>query len=553
MKFPPDWQVVRLKDIVLDMQPGFAQRPGENGSIGQIRTHNVTPDGRISLKGLKKVNPSENESNKYSLQPGDIIFNNTNSEEWVGKTALYEENDLLTFSNHMTRIRVDNDVILPAFLSRYLHFLWNIGFSRTRAKRWVSQAGIDQQELSKFEVPLPSLIEQQRIVYLIKKTDELRLLRRDRPRSFSILRRNLFSLFFGKFKELEKDKFPLGRITNFITSGSRDWSKYYSNSSHDAIFIRVQNVKKGWLDFSDVAHVSAPENSESTRTRVQPFDLLVSITGSIGQVAIVPENIGEAYISQHVALVRTDLSVPVKFLAEYLNHPAGGQLQINRANYGQTKPGLNLEQIKKLNIPVIDQRKLKPFLDTLKKVEFLINDTIITDKYLENLYTNLSNQAFFGTLTAQWRDSKFGTVYPKKSFDKRLKNKVTITETAPEERAIAQLHHRHSLFDQLSEIQIGVLQEIRHQWRGTLIPSEDLEEFMERSFQVEHLEDASDQIKHALNQLAGLGLIAKISLPNQAGVYVTGYRGLREDELTKASDINSITKKTVRQSLEQKY
>ncbi len=549
MKFPSTWQVLRLKDVILDMQPGFAQRPSEYGAIGQIRTHNVSPDGQITLVGLKQVTPSENETGKYSLEPGDIIFNNTNSEEWVGKTALYEIEEPLAFSNHMTRIRANKELILPAFLSRYLHFLWSIGFSKTRAKRWVSQAGIDQRELLSFKVPLPSLTEQQRIVNILKKVDELRRLRQEKTPLLSNLRKGVFTHFFGNYEELERDKSPLGRISPFITSGSRDWYKYYSNSSHDAIFIRVQNIKEGNLDLSDIAYVSAPENTESERARVQPFDLLISITGTVGQVVVVPENIGEAYISQHVALVRTDLSVPVEFIAEYLNHPAGGQLQISRANYGQTKPGLNLQQIAKLNIPVVDSKKQGEFLNSLLEITSLLDSTMSSEGALDELQKNILCEAFSGELTTQWlkdnhhriladikkRDKILGAVQQKDMSGKRPPKKITITEKAQEERPWLGRKYRRWLLDQLSEIQ-GFVYDALREWKGTLIPSENLDEFGEQSFPVEHLEDANDQIKRALNQLAGLGLIAKISIPNQAGEYVTGYRGLREDELTQVSD-----------------
>ena len=50
MNLPSDWVIVRLKDIVLDTQPGFAQRPSETeGSTPQIRTHNVSPDSTLAI------------------------------------------------------------------------------------------------------------------------------------------------------------------------------------------------------------------------------------------------------------------------------------------------------------------------------------------------------------------------------------------------------------------------------------------------------------------------------------------------------------------------
>ena len=121
------------------------------------------------------------------------------------------------------------------------------------------------------------------------------------------------------------------------------------------------------------------------------------------------------------------------------------------------------------------------------------------------------------------------------------KNKVAIKVHAPEERPWLAQPNRHWLMDQLSDLQ-GFVYDALREWKGTLIPSEDQEIFREQAFPVEHLEDANDQILRALHQLAGLGLIAKISLYNHEGDYVTAFRGLREEELSQVSDRQYLAK-----------
>ncbi|RLA47450.1 MAG: hypothetical protein DRQ97_05990 [Gammaproteobacteria bacterium] len=94
----------------------------------------------------------------------------------------------------------------------------------------------------------------------------------------------------------------LGYMSAFITSGSRGWAKYYSDSG--ALFVRSQNVRNGHLDLADRQYVTPPRGSEGNRTRLILGDLLITITGnSVGNVAMVEQELGEAYISQHVGLV----------------------------------------------------------------------------------------------------------------------------------------------------------------------------------------------------------------------------------------------------------
>jgi type I restriction enzyme S subunit len=112
----------------------------------------------------------------------------------VGKTALFKLEGIYVFSNHMTRIRVNSQLVEPEYLARYLHFLWRAGYYRQRAKRWVSQAAIDQSALSEFKIALPTIPEQQRIVAISRQADELRRLREE-VTLFITLPRTLWGAF----------------------------------------------------------------------------------------------------------------------------------------------------------------------------------------------------------------------------------------------------------------------------------------------------------------------------------------------------------------------
>lgn len=139
--------------------------------------------------------------------------------------------------------------------------------------------------------------------------------------------------------------FSLEKLSNFVTSGSRGWAEYYSDSG--PIFVRSQNVRDGRLDFTDLQHVSPPMGAEGSRTKVQKEDLLITITGnSVGNVACVHEELGEAYISQHVGLVRLSNPRLSEYICRYLAPGAPGNPQISGSQTGQSKPGLNLKNLR---------------------------------------------------------------------------------------------------------------------------------------------------------------------------------------------------------------
>ncbi|MDW8054909.1 MAG: restriction endonuclease subunit S [Anaerolineae bacterium] len=104
---------------------------------------------------------SENDLGKYRLQKGDVLFNNTNSAELVGKTALFTIDDGdYVFSNHLTRLRTRSDIVRPGWLAFYLRFLWTNRYFERAADRWIGQAAVRDDVLRSLTLPLPPADQQ---------------------------------------------------------------------------------------------------------------------------------------------------------------------------------------------------------------------------------------------------------------------------------------------------------------------------------------------------------------------------------------------------------
>lgn len=114
----------------------------------------------------------------------------------------------------------------------------------------------------------------------------------------------------------------LGQLAELITSGSRDWARYY-NSNGRAKFVRMGNLSHDnyLLKEAKMQIVQPPSNGEGTRTRLIEMDLLVSITGDVGWMGLIPKDFGEAYINQHTALVRLLTPVRGTFVPKFLLSP----------------------------------------------------------------------------------------------------------------------------------------------------------------------------------------------------------------------------------------
>ncbi|MDP2177200.1 restriction endonuclease subunit S [Methylicorpusculum sp.] len=532
MNLPDSWIETTVGKVVIDLQPGFAQKPGEDdeGMTAQIRTHNISPEGRITLAGIKHVSPSIKELERYKLTVGDVVFNNTNSVEWVGKTAVFDQEGEYVFSNHMTRLRVDNLLINPDFLARYLQFLWSMGYSKTRAKRWVSQAGIEGATLASFKLPLPTLFEQQRIVDMFGEAQRLRELRHSADITLSRIKQALFLEMFGdpasNRKRLRKKaigkliKFKSGDFLSAKKMAADGIFKVYGgngvNGLHDQYMFEERKIVLGRVGaYCGVVHYSEPKSW---------------ITDNALYVSEKLE-----YLDDHYLVTALELA--------NLNRYAG--------QAGQ--PLISASRINPVEILVPDEAEQKKFSTFVLSLLELGGHRDKAEKQLDEILKELSQQAFIGQLTEMWRNQHHAeleaAVYER---DAVLRERGTIisvrtnTMAPPEHTTDFLLSMRHWLLNELSEFQGAVWTMLRQEWRNLVIV-DDPESFNDfctneqTTRPIEHFNASPNRIRRTLEQLAGLGLIAKVSVPRQNAAtqqtdYLTAFRPLRDNENTRLRD-----------------
>ena len=211
--------LIPLKDLVKEVQAGFAS--GENVPEGtiQVRMNNVDTSGHLSFDSVRRVPTTLKQLDKYSLTPGDILFNNTNSCELVGKSALFEGLDEdVVFSNHFTRIRTNSEKLYNKYLAHYLITLWRRGVFMRLCNRWVNQASVRKEVLLSLAVPIPPLSEQKRIVAVLDKVDALHY-KQQHTQLIDHFLRSTFIDMFGDPATNPK-KFPIKRLSEFYISPS---------------------------------------------------------------------------------------------------------------------------------------------------------------------------------------------------------------------------------------------------------------------------------------------------------------------------------------------
>jgi type I restriction enzyme S subunit len=167
---PEHWQVLPLDEVLESTQYGTSERADLSGRYPVLRMNNLE-DGRIDNSDLKYMDLDDEDLKKYRLQPGDVIFNRTNSFELVGKTALFDLEGDYVFASYLIRVVPEATRLMSEYLNYYLNWQRTQRYLRQVATRGASQSNISATKLGRLKMALPNIREQRRSVEVLQDVD----------------------------------------------------------------------------------------------------------------------------------------------------------------------------------------------------------------------------------------------------------------------------------------------------------------------------------------------------------------------------------------------
>lgn len=179
------YSTVSIHDIADRIVTGFAagkqdqaDNLPEEKRVPHLRPFSVTTEGELSFD-TKKYVPNENLKPDDYCKKGEIIFNNTNSPDLVGKTTVFDSDVLCATSNHMTRITVKEEVN-PYYVASFFNLLLSIGYWKLLCTNFNNQAGVNTETLKKVRIPLPEkAIQDQIAAELMQRRSQANTLRKE--------------------------------------------------------------------------------------------------------------------------------------------------------------------------------------------------------------------------------------------------------------------------------------------------------------------------------------------------------------------------------------
>lgn len=390
-KLPKGWKWVKLGEVIEEALPGFACGQRDPKGIIQVRMNNVDTFGNLILNDFIRVPANDELVKKYALKKDDVLFNNTNSVELVGKTAIFKNHsEPVVYSNHFTRIRPIENLLLPVYLAKWLLNQWQNKIFEKICNRWVGQSAIKNGKLLNLYIPLPSLSEQKKIVKILEEkldaVEKAKKAAEEKLRAANTLKQSYLDQIFNEEK-LQKNLpqgwnwIKLGDVCEKMSNGT---STLQNQEKIGLPVTRIETISKGYIDKEKVGWIDLCL-SDVASFQLNIGDILVSHINSVkclGNCAIYS---GHPNILIHgMNLLRLQIKdADSEYVFNFLKSNTAKKYFENNARRAIGQASINIQVMSKLRIPL-------PRIEDQKRIAKNLNHQFEkTDKLAENIQNEL--------------------------------------------------------------------------------------------------------------------------------------------------------------------
>ncbi|EGQ8730410.1 TPA: restriction endonuclease subunit S [Vibrio parahaemolyticus] len=288
-----------LGDIVSGVTKGTKRKAGiEVREVPYLRVANVQR-GFLDLDEVKTIPATESDIKKYTLVPGDILFNEGGDRDKLGRGWVwYGEVKNCIHQNHVFRMRAFVTDLVPEFISHHGNTFGKLWF-QSAGKQTTNLASINKGILRKFPVPLAPVMEQNKIIELLE--EELTLLAKQEEYTLAALttseaqRKNILkSAFSGQLVPQDPNDEPASVLLEKIKQERealakkpkpRKPSKPKKKVDLMNTLLEVLTAKNDWIDAQDAFQKCGVVDGTST-DRIEEIYTELRILEKAGKIQI---------------------------------------------------------------------------------------------------------------------------------------------------------------------------------------------------------------------------------------------------------------------------
>jgi type I restriction enzyme S subunit len=276
---------------------------------------------------------------------------------------------------------------------------------QVQAQGSTNYAAIRPAQVLDYEIPLPPLSEQRRIVARIQELEaqvrEATFLRKKAAEEAEVLIASRVSQLFG---EGPQHGWETGVLGDYVADDCYGTSEKTSDDDSGTPILRMGNIQNGRLDFRELKYLHLSDK-ERRKLHLERGDILVNRTNSaelVGKCAVFQAE-GEFCFASYLIRLRlnTERAEP-RLVAAYINSPLGRAYMLSEKKQMTGQANVNSTKLKALPIslpPLPEQRRIVAQLDALQAdVDALKCLQVETTARLNALLPSVLDRAFKGQL-----------------------------------------------------------------------------------------------------------------------------------------------------------
>ena len=392
---PNGWKWCKLEDIVCELKYGTSEKSSSVGKIAVLRMANLTNWGTIDYSDLV-YSSNDEDIKQYSLKKDDLLFNRTNSSEWVGKTAVYKEERPAIYAGYLIRVR-------PILISSdYLNYVMNSSYYRNWCYNVktdaVNQSNINAQKLSQLMIPVPPLKEQERIIIEIAKWISLIDTIKNSKENLQVIIKQAKSKILGlaihgKLVPQDPNDEPASELLKRINPKAEITcdNAHYTNlpvgwvmcklsdlcriengfafssdnyKSQGIPLVRISNINHNTIDITECVYI---EGVTDDRFKISKGDLLIAMSGATtGKMGVYPFD-ETAYLNQRVGNIKilNKSSLSPNYRNTYMQSKVDEILKIA---YGGAQPNISASVIGNFDFPLPPYKEQIRIVETIQRI-----------------------------------------------------------------------------------------------------------------------------------------------------------------------------------------
>lgn len=330
---------------------------------------------------------------------GDILISRLPSP--VGRACIFPNiNERAITAVDCTILRVDKKICLPKYLVYY-----------TKSNLYSRQIGsfvvgttrlrISRKNLEGIKIKVPSLQEQEKIVRILDKAQELIDKRKEQIETLDELVKSKFIEMFG-----EKRKYKYIKIEDLVRNKSDIVDGPFGSNlktvdyvDHGVRVIQINNIGESSFRDKNKKYITEEKYNALLKHSVVPGDIVVAKMGEpIGRACILPDYISKAVIVADCMKIRPNLEIINKKYLEFLLNTEEVKIQFRKYSQGSTRVRLNLTMLRQIEVLYPPIELQNEFADFVKQVDKLKSEMEKSLKELEDNFNSLMQRAFRGEL-----------------------------------------------------------------------------------------------------------------------------------------------------------